>query len=150
MKIISEVYKKTDENNNTLTIVKSDFGGSGRVFGGFTNIPWRSYGGSDGIDQIGQSFLFSIRDDGSIETFRARKRMDEVYHQNYALVKFANTIHIFTDCNMRYDNVASLAHQSNFTMSNKLKSDEKMAETYLGGFKRFRVAEIEVFIVKYE
>ena len=45
-----------DEKNPTLTIIKSDFG---NIFGGFTEIPWKSTGNLGWFDA--KAFLFLIR-----------------------------------------------------------------------------------------
>lgn len=57
----SHFYKLCFQAAPSIMIVKSD---QGKIFGGYTNIPWSS----DGREKIGngQSFVFSIRDNNTI------------------------------------------------------------------------------------
>ncbi len=79
MKIMNEAYENSSICHNTLTVIKSKpDGGASRVFGGFTNIKWSTFGGSCGFEN--KSFLFSVRDKGQVEILHSRKGKDEVYH----------------------------------------------------------------------
>ena len=80
MSALERVYEKTGNKVHTLTIIQSEFGSTFRVFGGYTDVPWRMFGGSEGIVQRGNSFLFSVRPNGSVVKIRCRKKYDEVYH----------------------------------------------------------------------
>ena len=66
------------------------------------------------------------------------------------IVKFANTIHIWSNCDKRYDNCASLANQWNYNIP-KIdgKNQQVVLEKYFTGSRLFRVSEIEVFVVSF-
>ena len=94
--------------NCTLILIRTmPREGKKYVFGGFTDIPWRYMGGSDGLQQTNKSFIFSMRPDGSFEKLSSRKNQDEVYHSLGTIVNFANTIIVYSDCNTEF-NYASL------------------------------------------
>ena len=58
----------------------------GRVFGGYTNIPWTSI---EGIKRgNGKSFVFSLRDDDTFVKLRCRDNRYEVFHSEYSLCGF--------------------------------------------------------------
>ena len=58
----------------------------GRVFGGYTNIPWTSIEGFKGGN--GKSFIFSLRDDDTFVKLRCRDNGYEVFHSEYSLFVF--------------------------------------------------------------
>ena len=53
-----DCHLKIDDKGPTLSIVKTT---ENKIFGGYTNIPWKSYAGV--IIDNGLSFIFSLKND---------------------------------------------------------------------------------------
>ena len=56
-------HKKCDNQGSTIILVYVKE--TGRLFGGFTDIPWKSEG--EEVYKNGNSFIFSLRPDGTLE-----------------------------------------------------------------------------------
>ena len=73
----------------------------GRVFGGYTNIPWTSIEGFKGGN--GKSFIFSLRNDDTFVKLRCLDNYNEVYHSDYLLCGFGESSNcgfdLFDRCN---------------------------------------------------
>ncbi len=50
----------------------------GKIFGGYTDIPWQTNG--SWVTGNGNSFVFSLRDDFNFVKLRCLKEENEVYH----------------------------------------------------------------------
>jgi len=59
---------------------------SGKIFGGYTDIEWKSKNGWTG--KYGNSFIFSIREDFNIVILRNKDREREVNHDEDKLCSF--------------------------------------------------------------
>ena len=66
-----------------MTIIKSE---AGKIFGGYTDIPWDDKGGNK--QGNGNSFIFSFRDNSDVVKLRCLKKEYEVYHDSSLLCSF--------------------------------------------------------------
>ncbi len=58
----------------------------GKIFGGYTDIPWQSEGGF--VDGYGNSFVFSLRDNHNFVKLKSLTRRSEHYHNGNFLTSF--------------------------------------------------------------
>ena len=58
----------------------------GKIFGGYTDIPWESSGEFKGLN--GNSFIFSLRDDCNFVKLKNLEELQEVYHDKDYLCAF--------------------------------------------------------------
>lgn len=89
-------HSNCDNKGKTLTVILAKE--TQKIFGAFTNIPWKSpkeLGRCVGKD--GKSFIFSIRDD-QIEILKNVNKSYEVYHKADALACFAYAFSIYDKC----------------------------------------------------
>ena len=79
----------------TLSIVKSE---DGAIFGGYTDIPWQNDGTGieSGISHLGNSFVFSVRRDGSVVKLKSVGGKEIGTLSNLAL-SFYNAFYISFD-----------------------------------------------------
>ncbi len=68
-----------------MTIVKSEMG---KIFGGYTDIPWQSSGGSKQGNC--NSFVFSLRDDLKFVILKCLTKEYEVFHNLSWLCNFGS------------------------------------------------------------
>jgi hypothetical protein len=86
------VASRVDGKGATLVVVKSEHN---KVFGGYMPIPWKRdhYGRQDNA-----TFLFTIRDDHSIETFQSLKGAGGGWCSDDWLFVFGASLLIHADC----------------------------------------------------
>ena len=84
-----------DNKGKTLTLIQVKE--NGKLFGAFTDIPWKSSGGWVGKD--GNSFLFSLKDNEHIEILKNVNKSEEVCHFENRLTYFSSAFCIHDNCN---------------------------------------------------
>lgn len=78
------IIDRCKDKGSTMAIFKSD-GRNGRVFGCYTDIPWKN--DSQWQRGAGESFLFSVRDDGQVKKLPYMNKDDnEIAHHGSALL----------------------------------------------------------------
>ena len=102
-------HSKCDYQGETLSILQTESktGGIIRIFGGYTDIEWKSSGSY--ISGNRNSFLFSIRNDGSIVRIKS-KIHEEVYHNLDFLCCFGNDLSILSCCNKHTRNNSEIGY----------------------------------------
>ena len=103
----TDIHTKIDKINETVVIVRSD---TGKVFGGYTNIPWDNKGGNKSGN--GSSFLFSISDDHTFYKFN-HINGGEVYHSGNRSMTFNGSLGISNNCDVNNDSWALLGTSYN-------------------------------------
>lgn len=89
---LEEFHRKCDGMSPTLVIYKTDADAKNAVFGGYTDISWASTG--EGKKGDGNTFIFSVRDNNTIEKFKSIKGQEEVYHDKSQLTFGYETIEV--------------------------------------------------------
>ena len=137
----SSFHKKCDSKGSTLTLLKST---KGRLFGGFTDIPWSSWGGWRKRNH--KSFLFTINSCNGATTKLANKEgRNETYHDKEYLVCFGDTLSIYNQLNSRLDSIAQLGFVSNYVYPPHVVKGSRLDREFLFGEPACEIAEIEVF-----
>ena len=87
----------------------------GKIFGGYTDIPWQADDDGDEENNIkqgnGNSFIFSLREDFNFVKLRCLKKEMEVQHNENFLCVFGNDdngFKIANECNINTDSSSDL------------------------------------------
>ena len=117
----------------------------GKIFGGYTDIPWKERGGYEKGN--GNSFLFSLRDDFNFVKLRCLNKDKEVCHHPYILGSFGGGcgFTLFDDCNININSLSNLGAWDYYELPNGIKVDSDECQSYLAGSRNFKVLEIEVY-----
>ena len=119
--------------------------GKSKIFGGYTNIPWKREGGCKIMDS--KSFLFSVRDDGSIVVLNSIQGKEEVRHNKGDLLNFYQSFKIMSDCNEHMKNWAYIKGGAYSKPPNLDKNSEE-CHLYLNhGSSFLQVKELEVYLI---
>lgn len=80
-------HKKCDNKGETFILIESELG---KIFGGYTHIPWTSPESDWGKhhQDNAKSFLFSLRDDFDFIKLRCMDDIHEVFHLSKSLFSF--------------------------------------------------------------
>lgn len=124
-----------DDSGSTLTIAKT---ADGRVFGGFTDIPWKSTSELRRVPGAGNSFLFCIDERGSLHKFKCLRPEHEVYHALYLFPVFGDGHFLYLE-----GRTGSCYTHSNAYETAKVGDPN----TFLAGSKNFQVVELEVYFI---
>lgn len=127
-------HQLCDGKGPTLTLAKAS--GSGRIFGGFTDVDWSSEGKYG--KGAGNSFVFAF--DKKLRKFECLNRHKEVYHDAASLPVFGEGHVLRFGPNQK---------GSSYTQSNAYEEpDYSDPNAFLAGSKNFEYAELEVFGIK--
>ena len=113
-----------DEEGPTLTIIKSHYD---KVFGGFTDIPWKSSGAAEKSN--GNTFLFTINKNDTIHKLKCIPGKTEVFHRENQLTFGSSTIYI-EDSDLRNQSCKTFLGEGEFEVPKHANKD-----TYLAGAK---------------
>lgn len=128
---VNKFHEKCDGAGPTLVIVKSE---NDRILGGYTDIPWASQGGDQKGN--GNTFVYSVRENGSIKKLKISQGFTESYHAKDYLQFGNEVIEIGT----------SNQCQTKFLKNDGVMFDPKIdINCYFTGKRKFAVTEIEVF-----
>ena len=148
----SSFHSLCDNQGKTITIIKSGFG---NIFGGYTNIPWKSYGGYKS-DQ-GKSFIFLLHSNDQSQQcpkiWNYRKKgsifCGEVCHRED--LNFGNDISIKNDCNKPKPRLLKNSFCEGYNYLNDGKEPKILCGGDLRGYSNtasFCVEEYEVFRIE--
>ena len=130
-------HLRCDGRPHTICVIKDD---QNNVFGGYTDVPWTSSGGSWKHSDV--SFLFRLSSEGQRNvtkfTLRGTDNKDAVYHNSSYLCVFGgrHDIVISDNCN---------SNQISSCNIGKTYHNNGTPHILTGGRQRFQVAEIEVY-----
>ena len=85
-----QFHKKCDSKGSTLTLLKSS---KGKIFGGYTDIPWSSWGGWR--KRNSKAFLFNMNMEGHFMKLINKEGRNETYHHKDYLVCFGDTLSVY-------------------------------------------------------
>ena len=94
-------HKFFDSKGSTITLLKS---GKGKIFGGYTDIPWSAKGGWR--KRNAKSFLFTMDAEGQLTKLGSKDGRNETYHDKDYLVCFGDTLTVYAKLNRRMDSIA--------------------------------------------
>ena len=100
----------------------------GKVFGGYTDIPWQDNGGCKNGN--GNSFVFSLRDDFNFVKLKCLKKSDEVFHDSNFLTvigDWASGFSIRYDCNINTHSNSNLGIKELFELPQDIEADSNEA-----------------------
>jgi hypothetical protein len=135
-------HELCDKKGPTVTIIKSR---KGKLFGGFTPIPWESLNGQWTEDKELKTFLFSITHSTKHKLLYANRA---TYHLNLWGPYFGSghDIYITDGCDNTTENQAQLKY--NYDISNLSSGDKANVASYLAGEPNFSVLEYEVYLIE--
>jgi hypothetical protein len=151
----SEFHRRCDGKPNTLIVILDT---KGNIFGGFTPTEWESriWNGKDGrasnlfkADNTQSSFLFTVKNPNNIPPRKFPLKTDR---RDFAIVCDSKLGPHFSDIGVS-DHCRTNSDSYCFLFGNSYTNDIGMGgnppeSTFLCGGKRFRVSEIEVFMIK--
>lgn len=130
-------HSKCDDKGKTLTVIKTE---RGSVFGGYTDISWKSSGGwASGTKN---SFIFLIQQDETAAVGKCSDASEEVHHESNYGPTFGGGHELYTSNNCN-------TYSSSYTYCSGTYYEKINGLQHLDqGNQRFQVQEIEVFLVQ--
>ncbi|EFC37928.1 predicted protein [Naegleria gruberi] len=137
-----DFHSRCDYKGPTLSIIKSEHG---NIFGGFTSEHWEALQINDHkLDPT--AFLFKI-ENSTFKQFEPRNQICQSYamgcgKNDLCVFGAGHDLRIVNNCNSSesYANLGRTYH-----LPNGYKFETEEARSYLGGSRKFKVTEIEVF-----
>ena len=137
-------HKKCNNVTPTISVIKSEYGNKGKIFGGYTAATWE---GNGVYKNDSTAFLFSFTNK---EKYPQKDDADVIYASPENLINFGrnNDLKLKSNCNS--SNQLALSNFPSSFSCMEYSSMSSESATYFSGGHTFKVEEIEVYRVIWE
>ncbi|CDW84039.1 tldc domain-containing protein [Stylonychia lemnae] len=139
----SDFHSRCDNQGPSITFILSDHG---KVFGGYTSVPWKTPELHYQAQKDSTAYIFSLTET-TLHPVNQNFVDHAIGHYKKQILQFGlGDIQIEDQCNLKYTNSCNIG--STYKPPSGYKQGDQKIKEYLAGANKFRVLEIEVYKIE--